>query len=132
MKNKTIDKLLSSHSISILGAIFIALTLMVNTIRAIDSNYSLQAEVDKLSEEIAILELENAYLEVENQYYDTDAFIEYEARRRLNKYAEGESRIVLPKYEIPAAEQGSEPEEDNRPGYQKNLDSWWGFFFGSS
>jgi cell division protein FtsB len=112
-------------------AIVIAISLIWNTISAIEQNFELQTKVDALSEEVSLLELENENLRLSNEYYKTDAYLELAARDKLDKVAAGESVLVLPDYsdlEIPTdlpSQQGTGPEASEI----SNFDEWLYFLF---
>ncbi len=74
----------------------LALSLVFSTAKTIEKNKSLEADIDRLAQELAVVELQGEKLRLENEYYKTDSFLELEARRRLNKAAPGEQVLILP------------------------------------
>lgn len=111
--------------------VVIAASLILNTVKVVQKNYGLQTQVDKLTDEIAILELQNQQLKYDIEYYKTDEYLELAAREKFNKKAAGERVVALPKDDLtdplPPEEQAKlEP----RPQYQENLEQWLYFLFG--
>lgn len=125
---KHIKKYATSQNLTLLGVFLLAIVLISNTMKAIETNYQLQIDARVLEEEIAILELENANLELLKQYYETDEFAELESRRRFGTFAEGETRIVFPAWE---GQDNTEQTTEivTEPGPVQNLKDWWDFFF---
>ena len=133
--NNYLREILSSRGLVFLLFIFIASSLIWNTIQVIQRNFELQKDVDKLEEEISLLELENTNLKLGIDYYNTDSFLELEARKKFNRVASGEKVLLLEKNndEIKAQEKAKlEKQEEERAQYQQNLDAWLDFFFGGS
>lgn len=124
------------HRLSLSGlvgivVIFIVFSLVFGSIRAIQENFQRQIEVDSLAQEVALLELENQTIQFENQYYQTDEYLDLQARALLGKAAPGEKVIILPKVAARAT-----PPEDKlalRPEVllkdRSNLEQWLYFLF---
>lgn len=113
------------------AGVVIAVSLIWQTVGVVEKNYNLQKQVDRLEDEIAILELRNQRLGYDIEYFKTDEFLELAARSKFNKVAPGERMVVLPDKDypepvLPGQEQPSEP----KPQYQENLDQWLYFLFG--
>ena len=111
--------------------ILIAISLIWNTIGVVQKNYGLQAQVDKLVDEIAILELKNQQLNYDIEYFKTDEYLELAAREKFNKKAPGERVVALPPSDIA----DPLPEEEQaklipKPQYEENLGQWLYFLFG--
>ena len=102
----------------------------VATINVIARNYQLQQRVDELRVENEILALENDQLEYEIAYYRTEAFVEKEARAKLNKKSSGESVVVFSD-KIPDRHQPPEPEPEPELGEEvaDNFQQWLYFLF---
>lgn len=114
----------------------IALLVTWSGLGAIQANFVLQKQIARLEQENRVKELENTNLKLKNQYYDTEQYLELQARRQFGKAAPGETVVLVPKSvalaktvelkkDTPEAVQ-STPE---KPGYQKNFEAWMDFFF---
>jgi len=107
---------------------------------AIQTNFVLQKQVNRLQEENKVGELENTNLKLKNQYFNTQQYLELQARRQFGKAAPGESMVLIPKTvalaktkelnaQNTAKQQTSKPQ---KPAYQKNFEAWMSFFFNRS
>ena len=111
----------------------IAISLMFNTVKVIQRNYELQEKVDNLADEVALIAVQNQNLKYNIEYYKTDAFLQSEAKRRLNLAEPGEKVILLPKDgDVAVAdEKVADQQIDNtQPLYRENFDKWMTFLFG--
>ena len=122
--------LFSSVQLSFLIAAIIAVSLVWSTVRAVQKNYELQAQVDQLEDEIAILELENDNLKLGISYYDTDSYLELEARKKFNKAGNGEGVLLLPKDGDGPVEDVLEQESESQEEELSNFAQWKYFLFG--
>lgn len=112
-------------------AVLVAVSLIFNTVKVVQKNFGLQAQVDKLKDEITILELRNQQLKYDIEYYKTDEYLELAARQKFNKKATGERVVALPDNDL--ADPDLESEESNHaslPQYQENFQQWLYFLFG--
>lgn len=120
--------------------IFIIIVLLVSwsTTKAIQANYDLQKQIASLEKENEVQQLKNENLKIKNQYLETDEYLELTARRQLGKAAQGETVVMVPKgvamkYTIASTVQPDEEvqkkADEQKPGYQKNLEAWGQFFF---
>lgn len=66
-----------------------------STVNVISRNYGLQRQVDSLTQEVELLKLQNQELEYRNAYFQTDAFVEREARDKLSLQAPGEQVVIF-------------------------------------
>jgi cell division protein FtsB len=121
-------KIFESAQASVIIAAIIAASLIWSTIKTVQKNYQLQAEVDNLVEEIEILELENENLRLGIEYFKTDTYLELEARQKFNKAGNGESVLLLPR-----DGEGSQPDENtaqDQDSELSNFQQWLYFLFG--
>lgn len=114
----------------------IALLVTYNGLGAIQTNYVLQKQIARLEQENAIRQLENNNLRLKNEYYNTEQYLELQARRQFGKAAPGETVVLVPrsvalKYTVdtPAEATASPQEKPHKPMYQQNFESWMDFFF---
>ena len=122
--------LFSSVQFTFVIVAIIAASLIWSTVKAVQKNYELQAQVDQLEEEIAILELENENLQLGISYYDTDAYLELEARKKFNKASSGENVLLLPKDGDGAVEDAPIEESQAQEEELSNFAQWKYFLFG--
>jgi len=129
--SKSWRNLFEQNQIVQVFGVVIAVSLIWNTVKVVQKNYGLQAQVDKLSDEISILELQNQQLQYDIGYFKTDEYLELAAREKFNKRADGERVIALPKDDpsdpLPPEEQAK---LIPKPQYQENLEQWLYFLFG--
>jgi hypothetical protein len=103
-------------------------------IGAIQTNYDLQKQISQLNQENANKELENKNLALENQYYNTNQYLDLQARALLGKGEPGETLILVSKT---AADSQLAPEpktttvnsNPQKPKYQQNFEAWMSFYF---
>jgi cell division protein FtsB len=107
-------------------------------VRVIETNYQLQQQIARMEEQTKLLELENANKKLENKYYESDNYLELQARKQFGKGAPGEKLLLVPKevalshtVELKQATKQTEKQEPQaeKPTYQKNFESWMDFFF---
>jgi cell division protein FtsB len=103
----------------------------VATLNVISRNYDLQRQLDELAEENELLKVETQELESRIAYFRTDAFIEKEAKDKLNLRAPGEQVAIFPD-KIPQEVQ-LEKEAENTKSFQTkavgNFEQWLYFLF---
>lgn len=126
--------------VRVLGLIvFCVIVLLVSWsgVRVIETNYKLQRQIARMDEETKLLELENANKKLENEYYNTDQYLELQARKQFGKAAPGETVLVVPESvalsytkDLNKESPASKKEKPNtKPFYQKNFEAWMSFFF---
>lgn len=125
--------------VRVLGLIiFGIIVLMVSWsgVRVIETNYQLQRQVARLEEETELLKLKNENTKLENEYYNTDQYLELQARSSFGKAAAGETVLIVPESVALAhtkdfGQQSADEKEakPKKPFYQKNFESWMSFFF---
>lgn len=118
--------------------VFGVITLLVtwSGLGAIQSNFVLQKQIARLEQENEVKELENTNLKLKNQYYNTDQYLELQARRQFGRAAPGETLILVPKsvalsrtIEIKEELKEQSVPKPEKPTYQKNFEAWMDFFF---
>lgn len=128
------------RDVRVLGLlVFCVIVLLVSWsgVRVIETNYELQQQIARQEEHNKLRELENANKKLENEYYQTDQYLELQARKQFGKAAPGETVLLVPKHvalahsveppkETTAAKQKNHP---SKPFYQKNFEAWMSFFF---
>ena len=123
------------RDIRVIGfSVFGALVLLVtwSGVKVIETNYRLEQTVSKLQQQNTVLELENANQKLRNEYYNTDDFLELQARKQLGKAAPGETVLLIPKSVALSKTEDFTPEKTaeaarttpKKPIYQQNLEAW--------
>jgi len=122
------------RALGIVMFLIIALLISWSGIKVIETNYRLQKEIARLQQETEIKKLENRNLALENKYFETDEYLELEARRNFGLAAPGETVLVVPKqvamkYTVPEEESGNPlvVKETHKPRWQQNIDDWMKF-----
>lgn len=103
--------------------------------KAILTNYNLKNTIGKLQQQIAILDQQKKDLKNLILYYQSAAFQELEARKKLGLKAPGEKVMILP---VPSNSEANFPEEvtqeqkavagQNQKRTAPNWRLWWQFF----
>jgi cell division protein FtsB len=127
------------RDIRVLGfAVFGVIVLLVSWsgVKVIETNYDLQKQVSKIQQENQVSELENNNLTLQNQYYNTDQYVELQARRQFGKGLPGEKLVLVPK-SVALAHTVDVSRDDVQPGvykssghkplYQRNFEAWRDF-----
>ena len=118
--------------------VFGIITLLVSWsgLQVIESNYQLQQQVAQLEQQNQVTQLENNNLKLSNQYYNTDQYLELQARRQFGKGAPGEKLLLVPKNVALAhtinpssSEKNTNGQKPSKPTYQRNFEAWMSFFF---
>ncbi len=118
--------------------VFGVITLLVSWsgLQIIEANYQLQQQVARLEQQNKVRELENNNLKLSNEYYNTDQYLELQARRQFDKGAPGEKLILVPKevalahtVDLPKDSKASAQQKPPKPTYQRNFEAWISFFF---
>jgi len=126
-------KLQNSKNLIAVVGILLVVWLGYNTTRVILRNYDLTKTIEKLNDEIAVLQLVNENLQFEIGYYGTDAFLELEARDKLAKVGPGERLLVLPKNRYKNLIVSNEKiNTDDSPPAISNFNEWMDFLIGGT
>ncbi len=131
-----IDSLRDVRVIGLIAFGVIAVLVTWSGVNVLQQNFELQQSIAQLEQEIAIQGLENANLELRNEYYNTDQYLELQARRQFGLAAPGETVLLVPEQvalenSVPLPEERSAgvPTTGEQPVYQKNFQAWLDFFF---
>lgn len=140
LSNKSVPVIKQMRDVRMVGLmIFVAVALLVtwSGVSVIQTNYELQQRISRLEQENDLQQLENENLRLRNQYFETDQYLELQARRQFGKAAPGETLLLVPE-EVALANsveiKRESPDEiarpkPDKPGYQKNFEAWMEFLF---
>jgi cell division protein FtsB len=114
----------------------ISLLVTWSSLGAIQTNYVLQQQINRLEQQAELQEVENANLRLRNEYYDTERYLELTARRQFGLGAPGEKLLLVPK-EVALSHAADIPQEEEqvarpapeKPRYQQNFEAWIDFLF---
>jgi cell division protein FtsB len=116
--------------------IFAGIVLLVtwSGIGAIETNYGLQKQVNELTQTNKLQNLTNENLALQNQYYNTNEYVELQARELLGKGDPGETLILVSKSAalnqiVPMKQSAVISSSTTKPKYQQDFESWMTFYF---
>jgi cell division protein FtsB len=124
------------RALGVVMFLVIALLISWSGVKVIETNYKLQKEIARMEQETAVRRLQNRNLELENKYFETEEYLELEARKNFGLAAPGETVLVVPKAvalknTVPV-EQTDTPimkKEEDKPKWRQNIDAWMDFLF---
>lgn len=127
------------RDVRVLGlTVFVGIALLVtwSGVGIIQTNYALQQRISRLEQENALQALENSTLGLRNEYYNTDQYLELQARKQFSRGAPGEKLLLVPRdVALRSSKDFPEPEEKqiekkpSKPKYQQNFEAWMEFLF---
>ena len=108
----------------IFGIIVIAISFTKEIIRKVE----IQKQVSELEQEIALLEQQNAEFTDLMQYFNSSAFQEKEARRKLGMRQDGETVVIIPN-DGTQPQTATELADAQQSGTVSNVTRWKNYFF---
>jgi len=114
----------SKYSIVVLTIVFLLLVAALG--RESYFNYRTNQEIEKLQEEIDEMQKSNSDLSEMEKYFQSEEFLEKEAKLKLNLVREGEKLIIVKQEENQPSSEDVQNDTENIPNIQK----WWLYFFG--
>lgn len=124
--------------IGLIGFGIISLLVTWSGVGVLQTNYELQQRIVALEQAIALQELETQNQALRNAYYETDQFLELQARRQFGLAAPGETVLIVPESvalansfpeaEPPTPASDTDSGRDDKPQYQRNIEAWVEFF----
>jgi cell division protein FtsB len=116
--------LYSKYSIFALSVVFLLVLIALG--RESYFNYQTNREIKTLQEKIEELQKNNAELAEMEKYFQSEEFLEKEARLKLNLIRDGEKLIIVKEDENKPAEEDEAKRIENISNFQR----WWKYFFG--
>jgi len=114
--------------------VVIALLITWSGVKVITTNYALQKDIAIMEQQNEVRRLQNRNLELENKFYETDEYLELEARRHFGKALPGEAVWVVPRdvalryVSEPTREAANDETITQRPsGARANFNAWLDF-----
>jgi len=116
----------------VLIALVVLLVFFVSfvTIKEIVNRRLVEKEVLALNEEVLSLKLEQQAFLNSVDHYNSDFFVEREARSKLNMKKEGEKVVVVKLDDINKVRSSEEEVEASAKENASNVVKWWRYFFG--
>ncbi|MDR0955863.1 MAG: septum formation initiator family protein [Candidatus Nomurabacteria bacterium] len=132
-----LKKYLTRGNLILIFAALVAGVWGWQAIGSLNKNYQLQQQVDQGNLENQVADLQNQNLQLQQSYYQTDEYLELQARDKLNKALPGEHLVILPK--TGSSDQSTEDVLDNVDSTAQttqavdnstNFEKWMRFLFG--
>ncbi len=121
-----VKKQYTLDNIVLVVAIVIAMSWLWGTMGTLQNNYLLQRQVDALQQDVAQTKIETETLALENKYFESQEYLELQARQRLNKAAPGEHLLLLP---ANTTSESQASQTTPLATQQSNIKEWINFFF---
>ena len=122
------------RNVGLLVFVIIVLLISWSGVKSIQTNYGLQQEIARLSQQNDVHKLQNTNLELQNEYYNTPQYLEIAARQNLGLVSPGET-VLLISNETALAHTVEQPNEavetskvPKQPFWQRNFQRWIDFF----
>jgi cell division protein FtsB len=123
------------RNVGLLVFTIIVLLISWSGVKSIQTNYSLQKQIAKLSQENEVRKLQNSNLAYQNQYFGTAQYLEVAARQNLGLAVPGETELLVPK-DVALAHTVKQPDTaetepsqvPKQPFWQRNFQAWIDFF----
>lgn len=116
-------------------SVFAVIVLLISWsgVKAIQTNYDLQKQISRLQQENQVQELKNKNLQLQNEYYNTNQYLELEARQNFGLGAPGEKELLVPEsvalanvVNLPSTRTAPKA-SSKEPFYQRNFQAWMDF-----
>ena len=116
-----------------------ALLLVVNLIRSIDTNYTISKQIRDLHNQITQVQDDKNTISQENDYYKTATYKEIMARERLGYVKTGETMVLVPENKDTSTSSNNTGSSTNNAlsdarkswDEQPPYEQWYLLFFGS-
>lgn len=125
-----IKKHLTLNNVVLIGATLLALSWAWSTVNVLSKNYNLERQVQQASLDNQVMELQNQNLKLEQAYYQTDEYLELQARKLLNKANPGEHLVILS--QTKSEDENDSDSYDSTEVDKSNFEQWMDFLFGRS
>lgn len=136
-KEKAVAYVLQFRDVRNIGQfVFLGMVLLISWsgVKAIQSNYELQKQVQGIEARNSLSRLENDNLALENEYFKSSQYLEVSARQNFGLAKPGETVLLVPKQvalanTVPMPDDPSSSDKTSKDTYvQSNLRAWLDFF----
>lgn len=116
------------------GCLGVAIMLTVSILNVLWQNYKINQDIDKIKNELVVLNDTNIELKNLIAYLKTDSFKEREARRKLDYQKPGEKVLLIPRSEAEKLRLDISPSQAEEKPKSKiqifsNWKAWWEYMF---
>ncbi|HSX16310.1 MAG TPA: septum formation initiator family protein [Candidatus Saccharimonadales bacterium] len=122
------------RNVGLLVFTIIVLLISWSGVKSIQTNYGLQKQIARLSQENQLQTLKNNNQALQNDYFKAPQYLEVSARQNLGLAAPGETELLVPK-SVALAHTVKQPDAEKvdsqvpeQPFYQRNFQAWMDFF----
>ncbi|HEV2403005.1 MAG TPA: septum formation initiator family protein [Candidatus Saccharimonadales bacterium] len=132
--NAFIGQLSDIRLIGVLVFLGIALLISWSCVKAINTNYGLQKQIALLQQQNDVQQLSDSDLALQNEYYNTNQYLELQARQNFGLGAPGETEFIIPKQvalahtvNLPSGQTPAAKVAQKASTYQRNFQAWMDF-----
>jgi cell division protein FtsB len=122
------------RNVGLLVFTVIILLISWSGVKSIQTNYGLQKQITRLSQQNQLSSLQNTNVALQNQYYNTPQYLEIAARENLGLAAPGETELLV-SHDVALAHTVKQPgaaaaqsQVPRQPVWQRNFQAWIDFF----
>ena len=115
--------------------LFVVIVLLISWsgVKAIQMNYNLQKQIATAKQENDVQQLQNNNLSLENEYYNSNQYLELQARQNFGLADPGEQELLVPQsvalsYAPKVNIQTREASMVAVPALQQHINDWSNFF----
>lgn len=128
MSKKTLKKRILSSKLLFIVMLIILIFIIFALSKEIIRRHQIDKEIESMQKEVEKLEDKNNELSNLTDYYNTEAFKEKEARKKLGLVKEGEKSVALPESRKNTTSEESIKEQEQKSNLT-NSQKWWNYFF---
>ena len=115
--------------------VFVVIVLLISWsgVKAIQMNYNLQKQIATAKQENDVQQLQNNNLALQNEYYNSNQYLELQARQNFGLADPGEQELLVPQsvalaYAPKVSIKSTEPQVVSVPALQQHINDWANFF----
>jgi len=122
------------RNVGLLVFTVIVLLISWSGVKSIQTNYGLQKQISRLTQQNQVSSLENSNLALQNNYLKSAQYLEITARQNLGISAPGETEVLVPndvalKHTVnPPGASAVESDVPKQSAWQQNFQAWIDFF----